>query len=325
MKKTKNLHLSRIGLGTMSMGRGALKSEVFDASVETVRFALDNGVNYINTADFYNHGLSEMIVGEALRGRREEAFISLKFGGMLNREEMYYGIDVRPITVENTLCYSLNRLRTDYVDLYQPCRINPYIPIEETFGAIAKLKDKGMVRHVGITEVDAETLERANKVCQIDLVEVEYSIINRKYEPTIKKARELGIEVVCFNSLMNGLIGGRHAEEKLNAFRHCLKPDVFANIEANYKIFPQLESIAKEKGLTLSQLAMAWVKSQGEDIVVLVGSRTQAQMCSTVKVADIDLTDEDKSRINALIPVGRTNCSYMLNIDLDKDGYLNKR
>lgn len=321
MEKTKKLGLSRLGLGTMSMGTGALDDSIFNTGIHTIHHALEHGVNYLNVADFYNHGLSEMIIGQALKGRRADAFVSLKFGSLLGHNEMYYGLDVRPIAVENALCYSLNRLHTDYVDLYQPCRINPNIPIEDTFGAIAKLKEKGLVRHIGITEVDADTLERANRICPIDLVEVEYSIINRKYEPIIRKARKLGIEVVCFNVLMNGLIGGRHAAEKLEFFRHFMKPATFAKVEANYKVFPLLESLACEKGITLAQLAISWVKSQGEDIVALVGSRTVEQMENTLKASEVILTAEDKVRMDQIIPTDRTDCSYMLDIKLDKDGY----
>ena len=182
--------LSRLGLGSMRIG---------DASegINTIHAALDGGINFLNTADFYGNGQSEMLIKEALKShKREEVFISVKFGAMQGIDGRMYGIDVRPEAVENYLRYTLSRLGTDYVDLYQPARINPHIPVEDTIGAISDLAKKGYVRNIGISEVDGETLRRANAIHPISLVEVRYSLADRHIEEDLlPTARELGIGV----------------------------------------------------------------------------------------------------------------------------------
>lgn len=153
-KETNGITLSRIGLGAMRMAD-------VQQGVDTIHAALDSGITYLNTGDFYGHGESELVIREALKTReRGDIFIAVKFGGMLTSDDRFYGIDVRPQNVQNYLAYTLKRLGTDYVDLYQPARINPHIPVEDTIGAVADLVKAGYVRSVGITEIDAETLRR---------------------------------------------------------------------------------------------------------------------------------------------------------------------
>lgn len=313
--KTNGFNLSRIGTGTMRMAADE------QAGIDTIHTALDAGVNFLNTADFYAHGVSEMIIKEALKNRRREnVFISVKFGGMLTPNGQFYGIDNRPQNVKNYLAYTLKRLGTDYVDLYQPARINPHIAVEDTIGAVADLVKAGYVKTVGISEVDGATLRKANAVHPISLVEVRYSLMDRHIEDDLlPTARELGIGVVAFNVMLAGLMGGSAPQQKLSTMRH-LSSDALNNIRTNLSATNALEEIAREKGITLAQLAIAWVLAQGEDILALVGSRTVSQIEDSLKATDVELTQNDLERMEKLIPKSQANSSYMLDLNLDKNG-----
>ncbi len=324
--KTKNadLLLPQLGLGCRTMADDISDKKSLETSLNTIDLAVDNGVNFLNTADFYNHGMNELLIRKALkRHRREDLFISVKFGGMTDMRGMYYGIDVRPKAVENYLCYTLKRLGTDYVDLYQPCRLNPHIPVEETIGAVARLREAGYVRHIGLSEIDGETLERAEKTCPISLVEVEYSFINRNIEDSLlPAARRLGVGVVGFNVLFNGVIGGRSAAQKLDFFKKIMRPEIYEKLMLNSQAFPRLAELAESKGATLAQLSMAWVMSQGDDVMALIGCRTPEQMENAIGATQIDLSDEDKKLIEQYIPKKNAVCSYMLAMNMDADGIL---
>lgn len=313
--KTNCFALSRIGTGTMRMAANQ------QAGVETIHAALDAGVNFLNTADFYGHGISEMIIREALKSRkREDVFISVKFGGLISPDGKFYGIDSRPEHVKSFLAYTLKRLGTDYVDLYQPARIDPHIPVEDTIGAIADMVKAGYVKTVGISEVDGTTLRKANSVHPISLVEVRYSLMDRHIEDDLlPAARELGIGVVAFNVMLAGMIGGNTPEQKLSAMKH-LSAQAFDNINKNLSSAEALEKIANEKGITLAQLAIAWVLAQGEDIIALVGSRTVAQITDSLKAIDVNLSENDLERIEQLVPKVQAVSSYMLDMNLDKNG-----
>lgn len=312
--------LSRLGLGTMRMTSD--RSE----GVSAIHKALDLGINYFNTGDFYDAGVSEQIVGEALKGRRrEEVFISVKFGGLLKVDGGMYGVDVRPESIENYLTYSLRRLGLDYVDLYQPGRINPNIPVEETIGAISKLVQKGYVKTIGITEVDGETLRRANATHPISLVEVAYSLMHREIEDELlPTARELGIGVVAFGVLLAGLIGGSSPQQKLAAISHMINPFTLENFNRNLSVADGLQQIAEEKGIALAQLAIAWVVAQGEDIIALVGSRTASQVEDTLKAMDVHLDSKDMQRIESIIPKDYAHSKYMPTVNLDSNGLFKK-
>lgn len=309
-----NFGLSRLGLGCMS----AHDVE----SVKIIHAALDNGISYLNTADFYGHGESEMQIREALKTRRrEDVFISVKFGGLVAPNGMFYGIDARPHAVKSYLAYTLKRLGTDYIDLYQPARIDTNIPVEETIGAVADMVNAGYVRNVGISEVDADTLRRAHATHPISLVEVGYSILNRGIEESLLPAtRELGIGVVAFGILFHGVIGGSNPAEKVTTLSKRMPLHA---VEKLNQVVPRLEllkELADEKGITLSQLAIAWVLAQGDNILALVGSRTVAQLDSTLKTIDINLTKDDLQRIEQIIPKEYASNSAMLPLNLDKNG-----
>ena len=310
--------LSRIGLG------GARMAAAPEEGVKTIHTAIDGGINFLNTADFYNSGLIELIFRDALKSRkREDTFISVKFGMMVDPKGIFYGIDNRPEHIKNYLTYSLKRLETDYIDLYQPARTDPNIPIEETIGAISDLVKEGYVKHIGLSETNAETLRRANAVHPISLVEMQYSLLNREIENDLLPAvRELGIGIVTYGVLFSGLIGDSARAEKISVMQSRM-PDVNMNQMNNgLSLFDQLKHIADEKDITMAQLAVAWVMSQGEDILALVGSRKVEQIKDIIKADNIRLTKEDLIRIEEVIPKSQTPGYMGLKLNIDKNGLL---
>lgn len=308
--------ISRLGLGTMRMpGNKA-------AGIQAIHTALDAGITYLNTGDFYDAGESELIVGEALKGQaRDKAFVSVKFGGLLKPSGGMYGIDSRPEGIENYLTYSLKRLGLHYLDLYQPCRINPHVPVEDTIGAISRLVEKGLVRTIGLSEVDAATLRRAHTTHPISLVEVTYSLMSRKIEEElIPTARELGVGVVGFGVLLSGLLGGSNPQHKLDHIKHMLTPATLENFHQNLALSEALAALAAEKNATLAQLAIAWVLAQGEDILALVGCRTPEQVQNAVQALAITLTAEDLARIERILPQQKAQSDYMPAMNLAENG-----
>ena len=215
----------------------------------------------------------------------------------------------------------MKRLGTAYVDLYQPARINPHIPVEDTIGAVADLVKAGYVRSVGITEIDAETLRRAHAVHPISLVEVRYSLLDRDIEEGIlPTARELGIDVVTFANLFHGVIGGSNPAGKVAGLSQRMPPQAAEKLKQAVSRLELLKEMADEKNVSVSQLAIAWVLAQGDDILALVGSRTVEQLHDTVKAIDIHLSPEDLQRIEQIIPKEYASNSAMLPINLDENG-----
>jgi aryl-alcohol dehydrogenase-like predicted oxidoreductase len=288
--------LSRMGLGS--------EGSVSEESTAIIHTAMDNGINYLNTADFYGHGANEMNIRKALKTRRrEDVYISVKFGGLVAPNGMFYGMDVRPQAVKNYLGYSLKRLGTDYIDLYQPARIDPNIPVEETIGAVADMVKAGYVRNAGISQVDAETLRRAHATHPISLVEVEYSILNRRIEDgLLPAARELSIGIVAFGVLFHGVIGGSNPAEKIALLSKRMNPQAVDKLNKTIPRLDMLKEIAGRKKVTVAQLAIAWVLAQGDDILTLVGSRTVEQLHSTLNAIEINLDDRDLRQIEQAIP-----------------------
>ena len=315
---THGVALSRIGLGGMRIGADAQEG------ISAIHTALDSGITFLNTADFYQQGRIEMLFKEALSSRkREDVFISVKFGAMFGPDDKLYGVDNRPEHIKNYLAYSLKRLGTDYVDLYQPARHDPNIPVEEIIGAIADMVKAGYVRNIGISEVDGQTLRRAYATHPISLAEVRYSLMDRHIEDDLLPvARELGVGVVAFGVLLSGLIGGSAPQEKLSAISNAVSSSSLASIQHNISQTDLLKAIADKKGITLAQLAIAWVLAQGEDILALVGSRTVAQVKDTMKALDIHLDKEELRLIEEIIPKAQANSSYMKELNLDKNGLI---
>ncbi len=313
-----SLILSRLGLGHSTVSNAAEEVE----GIRVIHAAMDNGITYLNTADFYDNGAHELLIREALKSRRrEDIFISVKFGSLVAPNGMYYGLDVRPQAVKNYLAHTLKRLGTDYVDLYQPARIDPNIPVEETMGAVAEMVTAGYVKRVGISEVDGDTLRRAHAVHPISLVEVQYSLLNRSIENGLfPAARELGIGVVAFGILFHGLIGSSNPQEKLATLSRRMPPATIEKLNQVMSRMAELKTIADEKGISVQQLAIAWVLAQGEDILALVGSRTVEQLYANLSTVDIILDRDDLQRIEQIIPKELASTSSMLEMNIDKSG-----
>lgn len=277
-------------------------------SIATIHAALDAGVNLLDTGDFYGSGHNELLVSEALRGRkRADALISVKFGGMRDPAGGWLGNDTRPAAVKNFLAYTLVRLGTDYVDVYRPARLDPNVPIEETVGAIAELVQAGYVRYIGLSEVGAETIRRASAVHPIVDLQIEYSLLSRGIEDAVLPAcRELGIAITAYGVLSRGLMGGNWTKESAGArdFRTHSPRFQGGNLERNLALVEALRRIAAAKGMSVSQIAIAWVLQRGEDIVPVVGSRTRKQLTDSLGALDVRLDAPDLAAIEAAVPKG---------------------
>lgn len=291
--------ISRLGLGCMGMSIARNP----EASIKTIRTALDEGITLFNTGEFYNAGESEMVVGQALKGvPRDNYFMSVKFGVLPLPGGGIYGLDVKPFNVKGHLTYSLRRLGLDYVDLYQPARQDTTVPVEELVGAIAEQVKAGYVKHIGLSEVDAETLRRAHKVHPIHTVEIEYSLLERKIETElVETARELGVKVLAYGTIGHGLFADKVlAADFRDPYleRNYLSP---ANKETNMAMLKELKKIADSKGCTMAQLSLAWSLAKYPHVQSLVGTTNPDNLKSNVAALKIDLTPDDISAIEAAV------------------------
>jgi aryl-alcohol dehydrogenase-like predicted oxidoreductase len=290
------------------MGMSGMYGEADESeSIATIDAALDAGITLLDTGDFYGMGHNEMLIGRALAGRpREELLISVKFGAQRGPDMSWLGYDARPAAVKTALAYSLRRLATDYVDVYRPARLDPKVPIEETVGAIAEMIEAGYVRHIGLSEVGAETIRRAAAVHPIADLQIEYSLISRGIEESILPVcRELGIAITAYGVLSRGLIGGHFSAERGFAaadFRAHSPRFQGENLEHNLGLVEQLRTIAEERGATVAQIAIAWVLSRGEDVVPLIGARRRDRLSEALGALELTLGDEDLARIEAAVP-----------------------
>jgi aryl-alcohol dehydrogenase-like predicted oxidoreductase len=271
-------------------------------SIATIQEAIERGVTLIDTGDFYGSGHNEMLIGRALRGRRDGALLSVKFGALLSPEGAFIGFDSRPVAVRNFLSYTLKRLDTDYIDIYRPARLDPEVPIEDTIGAIAELIKAGYVRYVGLSEVGPETIRRAHTVHPITDLQIEYSLISRSPEEHIFPVlNELGIGMTAYGVLSRGLLSASRPAAP-NDFRAHLPRFSGDNYAHNQRLVTTLEGVAAEKGATASQLAFAWVLSRGGNIVPLIGAKRRQQLRESLDAANIQLSPEDLARIEQAIP-----------------------
>ena len=298
--------VSALGLGCMGMS-GLYGAADRDESIATIHAALDAGVTLLDTGDFYGMGHNELLIGDALRGRnRDDVLISVKFGAQRGPDGSWLGYDARPQAVKTALAYSLQRLNTDHIDIYRPARLDATVPIEETVGAIAELIQAGYVRHVGLSEVGAETIRRAAAVHPIADLQIEYSLISRGIERAIlPTCRELGIAITAYGVLSRGLISGRYrADQGIPAgdVRGRMPRFQGENLTHNLALVDELREVADAKGVSVAQLAFAWVLSRGEDIVPLVGARRRDQLQEALGALDLQLTEDDLERIERAVP-----------------------
>jgi aryl-alcohol dehydrogenase-like predicted oxidoreductase len=300
--------VSRLGLGCMGMS-GMYGQADRAESIATIYAALDAGMNLLDTGDFYGMGHNEMLIGQALAerpGAREELLLSVKFGAQRAPDGSWLGYDARPQAVKTACAYSLQRLRTDHIDVYRPARLDPNVPIEETVGAISELIEAGYVRHVGLSEVGADTIRRAAATHPVVDVQIEYSLISRGIEPHILPAcRELGIAVTAYGILSRGLISGHWSADRRfepTDFRAHAPRFQGENLDRNLKLVEALKTIAQDKGVSVAQLAIAWVLSRGEDILPLVGARTPERLSEALQAQAVELTEDELDRIERAVP-----------------------
>jgi len=254
-------------------------------------------------------GHNELLLAEALRGRNRDSYeLSVKFGMLSGPVPAFAGADCRPEAVKNFLAYSLNRLGTDYIDIYRPARLDPAVPIEETVGAVKEMIDAGYVRHLGLSEVDAPTIRRAHAVQPVADLQIEYYLISRAVEAEVLPTlRELGIGMTAYGVLSRGLISGHwtagHTAGPGDMRTHSPR---FAaeNVGHNLSVVEALRQVADAKGCTVAQLAIAWVAAQGEDIVPLVGARTRARLAEALPSLRVNLTPDDFAAIEKAVPRG---------------------
>jgi aryl-alcohol dehydrogenase-like predicted oxidoreductase len=271
-------------------------------SIATIHAALDSGINLLDTGDFYGMGHNEMLVGRAIQGRRKGAFVAVKFGAMRGPDNTFNGIDGRPEAVKNFLAYSLRRLGTDYIDLYQPARLDPRVPVEDTIGAIADMVKAGYVRHIGLSESSSQTIRKAAAIHPIAALQIEYSIVTRGIEADIlPTVRELGLGVTAYGVLSRGLLSGSKPGA-LTDFRAHLPRFIGENLTRNQKIIDALADIAAKHQATASQVAIAWVLSRGEDVIPLLGARRRTQLAETLGALHLNLTRSDLAEIEEVIP-----------------------
>jgi aryl-alcohol dehydrogenase-like predicted oxidoreductase len=293
-----------IGLGAMGMS-GSYGARDDDVSVGTIRAAIESGVTLVDTGDFYGSGHNEMLIGRALRGiDRSTVQLSVKFG-VLRGVDGSFGVDTRPVAMRAFLAYSLQRLGTDYVDIYRPARLDPNVPIEETVGAIAEMVEAGHVRAIGLSEVGHETIRRAAAVHPIADVQIEYSLLTRGIERQIlPTVRELGIGITAYGVLSRGLISEalRTGELASDDFRRHSPRFQGENLDRNRALVGRLESIARKKGVNVAQLAIAWCLARGRDIVPVIGTSTPARLHEAIGATQVELTDDDLAAIEAAVP-----------------------
>ena len=298
--------VSALGLGCMGMSGGYGPADDAD-SIATIRAALETGVTLLDTGDFYGSGHNELLVAEAIRGRDRSSFqISVKFGEMRDPSGHYQGVrDGRPSAVKNFLSYSLQRLRTDYIDIYRPARLDPAVPIEETVGAIADMVRAGYVRHIGLSEVGAETIRRAAAVHPIADLQIEYSVLSRDIEAEIlPTCRDLGIGITAYGVLSRGLIGGTPEEFSSSEIRGRMPRFAPDNLGHNLALVERLRAIGQEAGMGVAQLAVAWVASRGGDIVPLLGTKRADRLREGVEALARSLTPAELAAIEAAAPPG---------------------
>ena len=299
--------VSALGLGAMGMSGEAYGASDRAESIATVHAALDAGVTLIDTGDFYAMGHNEMLLGEALRGVDRDSYqLSVKFGQMRGPGGGFGSADGRPEAVRNFLAYTLNRLGVDHVDIYRPARLDPDVPIEDTVGAVKEMIEAGYVRHVGLSEVGAETIRRAHAVHPIADLQIEYSLISRAVEDEVLPTlRELGIGMTAYGVLSRGLISGHWSADRAGDPRSAIMPRFAGeNVRHNLGLVDALARVAEAKGCTVAQLAIAWVAARGDDIVPVVGARTRVRLNEALPALDLTLTADDLAEIEKAVPLG---------------------
>ena len=300
--------VSRAGLGLMSMS-GIYGQADDQESIATIRAAIEAGITLLDTGDFYGMGHNELLLRDALRGSgisRDNVFIQVKFGGQRDPSGAFVGHDASPAMVKSSLAYTLTRLGTEYVDLYQPARLDPDVPIEDTVGAVAEMIQAGYVRYLGLSEMGADTIRRAHAVHPVSELQIEYSLMSRGIETRILPVvRELGISVTAYGILSRGLLSSSTARPAGNDPRARFPRFRGENHARNLELLAALETIASQRNVTAAQLAIAWVASRGDDIIPLIGTKRRDRLAEALHaITDLTLSADELAAIEAAVPAG---------------------
>ena len=290
--------VSALGLGCNGMSLQRPRDD--GESLAMLQAALDAGITLLDTADFYGMGHNEALIARAVKGRRDQAFLSVKFGMMMSPSGAFLGLDGRPNSVKNFASYSLQRLGVDVIDLYQPGRPDPAVPYEDTIGAVADLIKEGKVRYLGVSEVGADHLRRAHAVHPVTALEIEYSLACRFIERDIlPTARELGVGVVAYRVLADGLLSGAVTGEPPGGGSRLTPPRLQGdNVKHNIEVVAFLKAMAAEKGCTPAQVATAWLLTRGGDIVPLLGMSRRSRLAENLGVLDIHLGGDELAALD---------------------------
>ncbi len=296
--------VSAVGLGSLALGRsGPFGASRDDEAIRTIQAALERGVTLLDTADFYGNGESEQLVARAIAGRREQVFLSVKFGVMRGPNGQMLGLDARPLAVKNFAAYSLKRLGVEAIDVYRPARLDPNVPIEDTVGAIAELIQAGYVRYVGLSEVGAETIRRAHAVHPIADVQMEYSLGTRSPEDKVFPVlRELGIGATLFGVLGRGLLSGSTPTGPKDVRAHLPRFSGEAG-KGNAALVEKLRQFAVKVGRSPAQVCLAWALAEQPGFVPIAGARTPAQL-DLLDAVERPLSAAEKAELEALLPKG---------------------
>ena len=289
-----------LALGCMGMS-GMYGASSEDENIRTIHTALEKGITLFDTGDFYGQGDNEMLLGRALRGRRDHALLSVKFGAMRGPDGIWLGFDARPIAVKNFCAYSLKRLGVEYIDIYRPSRLDATVPIEDTIGAIMDLIKAGYVRAIGLSEVGPETIRRAHATHPITDLQIEYSLVSRKPEQAIFPVlRELGIGVTAYGLLSRGLLTG--SKPGKGDFRAHLPRFQAQNAEKNQVLVEALERMARQRETSPAALAIAWALAKEPHLVAVAGARTLAQLEAALAAVSLTLTSAEISALEEAVP-----------------------
>ncbi|WP_116105128.1 aldo/keto reductase [Lewinella sp. IMCC34191] len=299
--------VSKLGLGCMRMSSiwgGPTPDEA--ESIATIHAALDHGINFLNTGDFYGAGHNELLIGKAIRDRRDDAFVSVKFGAIFHNGH-WIGLDLRPVAIKNFVNYSLTRLGIDTIDLYQPSRMDDSVPVADIVGTVADLIQEGKVRHLGVSEITPTQLREAHAVHPVSALEIGYSLADRQIEADLlPTAKELGIAVVAFANTAEGLLTGNlTAPLPADDYRQAFSRFTGDNLTDNLAKVDVLKDMARQKGCSPVQLAIAWVNAQGDHIMPLVSMSRRSRLPENIAAMQLTFTPQEMQTLNTTFAVGQ--------------------